>query len=123
MKSPTITGSLSGIFIESSRNRQTISFKDIVSIQTESPYIKIKTCNNKCVVIYMSLSKIAKIFPENFLFCNQSFIVNVTYIKGLEKKNGKMIMELVSGTLLTIPRRKSKNICNIVDQEFEKRKK
>jgi two-component system LytT family response regulator len=81
------------IFVKSEYKLVKISFKDIVYIEALREYIKIVLHNDKPVHTLQSIKSIEEKLPGNFMRVHRSFIVNLDYVKLIEK--GRIIFDKV----------------------------
>lgn len=75
------------IFIKSEKKHHKIQFKDLLFIEAMGDYCKIITSDNT-YLSYLTLKKLVKMLPDNFIRVHKSFIVQTNKIEQIE---GNMI--------------------------------
>lgn len=97
------------IVLETAKKSVKLSYDDIHYCIMFSPYIDIHTHSEK-ITVRKKISEIETMLPEeSFVRCHRSYIVNIRYIKSIEK--GNLILE--SGIKIPISRGKFKELNEI----------
>lgn len=94
------------IVLETSKKSVKLSYDDIHYCIMFSPYIDIHTYSEK-ITVRKKISEIETMLPdEHFVRCHRSYIVNIRYIKSIEKCN----LVLENGVKIPISRGRFKEL-------------
>lgn len=103
------------LFLPTNHGRESINPADIIYLEAQINYTIFHTSKSKYVASF-SLKFFEEVLKANpdFLRINRSYILNLKYMAGLKWGNQNKEVKLHNGIMLTISRRKAKEIKEII---------
>lgn len=100
------------LLVKSGHQTERLLYSEILYIESKNSFVIIHAKNGKQFRLYLKLSELQKILPHvPFLRCHQSYIVNLNYIRSVNR-----VFVMMDGTELPIRRQDMKKI---KDQYFD----
>ena len=95
------------VLISTTEGQRRIAVEDILYAETWGRGVRI-TCADGAVESSMSISRLAAMLPEQFIFCHRAFLVNLAHVRSLRY----IEMDMDNGTTLTVSKHRYAEVKN-----------
>jgi len=92
-------------------------YNEIVSLQYDKPYVRIKTSIKGNNLLYSNLSELKKFLPEYFIQINKATIVNLKFVESIEIIKNQCIAKVEDFEYI-ISRRREKIVFEYFKRNF-----
>lgn len=75
-----------------------VSVSDIMYIEGMNEYLKIHTCSSDPFLTHTTFRQIKEMLPDNFIQVHRSYVVNMSYVKEVERS----VILMTDGTRITV---------------------